>query len=263
MTAYVFGDNDIAAQRLRLLAEIYDASTRAFVREWAQPHRRAAKVMDLGCGLGYTTRLLAEELHGEQTLGLDTSESFIAAAPRESRARVKVTYACHDVTQVPFPITPVDVLFCRLLLTHIAEPTALIASWSTQLRAGGVILMEEVEWIRTNSAVFTTYLDMQRELLQQQSNCLDIGPMLEALPVPPLLRKRASRVRQTPVPASQVAAMFALNFQIWQQHPIVQSTFAAAQIQQIERGLQALMTEPQDGIKIEWGMRQLAYERIL
>jgi hypothetical protein len=57
--------------------------------------------------------------------------------------------------------------------------------------------------------------------------------------------------------------MFALNFQIWQQHPFVQATFAAAQIQQIERGLQALMTEPQDGIEIEWGMRQLAYERIL
>jgi len=263
MTAYVFGDNDIAAQRLRLLAEIYDASTRAFVREWAQPHRRAVKVMDLGCALGYTTRLLAEELHGEQTIGLDTSESFLATAQRESRASVNVTYACHDVTQVPFPITPVDVLFCRLLLTHIAEPLALIASWATQLRPGGVILMEEVEWIRTNSAVFTTYLDMQRGLLQHQANRLDIGPLLEALPAPPLLRKRDSRVRQVPVPASQAANMFVLNFQTWQQHPFVQSTFAAVQIRQIERDLQALMTEPQNDIEIAWGMRQLAYERIL
>lgn len=160
MTAYVFGDNDTAAQRLRILAEIYDASTRAFVRAWAQTYRRSAKVMDLGCALGYTTRLLAEELQGEQTIGLDTSDAFIATAQRESGAKVNVTYACHDVTQVPFPISPADVLFCRLLLTHIVDPPALIASWATQLRPGGVILMEEVEWIHTNSTVFTAYLDM-------------------------------------------------------------------------------------------------------
>jgi SAM-dependent methyltransferase len=84
MTAYVFGDNEIAVQRLRLLAKIYDASTRAFVRVWAQPHRRDVKVVDLGCALGYTTRLLAEELQGEQTVGLDNSESYIALAQRES-----------------------------------------------------------------------------------------------------------------------------------------------------------------------------------
>ncbi len=259
MATYVFGDNDIAAQRLRILAEVYDASTRAFVQVWAQPRRR--EVVDLGCGLGYTTRLLAEEFQGEQTIGLDASEPFITMAQRESGA--DVTYVCHDVTRVPFPITPVDVLFCRLLLTHIADPPGLITSWATQLRPGGLMLMEEVEWIRTNSPVFTAYLDMQRALLRHQANCLDIGPMLDALPVPPWLRKRASHVRQTPVPASQVATMFGLNFQTWQQHPFVQSNFASAQIRQIELDLQALRTEPRDGIEIEWGMRQLVYERVL
>jgi len=122
--------------------------------------------------------------------------------------------------------------------------------------------MEEVEWIRTNSEVFSTYLDMQRALLQHQANCLDIGPMLEALPVPPLLRKCASNVRQVPVPASRVAAMFALNFHTWQQHPFVQSTFSATHRQQIARDLQTLASASQDGVEIEWGMRQLVYERI-
>ena len=262
MTSYVFGDNEIAVQRLRLLANIYDASTRAFVRVWAQPHRRDVKVVDLGCALGYTTRLLAEELQGEQTVGLDNSESYIALAQRESGTSGKVAYVCHDVTQIPFPVNPIDVLFCRLLLTHMVDPPALIASWATQLQTGGLMLMEEVEWIHTNSPVFSTYLDMQRALLQHQANCLDIGPMLDALPVPPLLRKRTSEVRHIPVPASQVAAMFALNFHTWQQHPFVQSTFASAHIRQIERDLQELMSEPQDGIEIEWGMRQLVYERI-
>jgi len=262
MSTYVFGDNEMAAQRLRLVAEIFDASTRAFVRTRAASQRRAANVVDLGCALGYTTRLLAEELEGAQTVGLDVSASFVAMAQREAASQDKVTYVCHDVTQVPFPVTPVDVLFCRLLLTHMAEPATLIAAWATQLRPGGLILMEEVEWIHTNSEVFTTYLDMQRALLKHQANCLDIGPMLDALPAPPLLRKRASEVRRTPVPAAQVAAMFGLNFRTWQQHPFVQSTFSAAQIEHIEQGLLALTHEPQSGIEIEWGMRQLVYERI-
>ncbi len=149
MTAYVFGDNEIAAQRLRFLAELYDASTRTFVRAWARSQHGEIKVVDLGCALGYTTRLLAEELRGDQTIGLDISEAFVAEAQRESGACANVTFMCHDVAQVPFPVTPVDVLFCRLLLTHVVDPRALIASWATQLRPGGVILMEEVEWIRT------------------------------------------------------------------------------------------------------------------
>jgi 2-polyprenyl-3-methyl-5-hydroxy-6-metoxy-1,4-benzoquinol methylase len=262
MTRYVFGDSDIAAQRLRFVAEIFDSSTRAFARAWAQPYRRGATVMDLGCALGYTTRLLAEELQGEQTIGIDVSESFIASAQRESDGHVNISYVCHDVTQVPFPMTPVDVLFCRLLLTHMTDPPALIASWATQLRPGGLILMEEVEWIHTNSEVFTAYLDMQRALLEHQKNCLDIGPMLDALPVPSLLRKRASEVRQTPVPAAKVATMFALNFHTWQRHPFVQATFASTQRQQIERDLQALSSETTDQVEIAWGMRQLVYERI-
>ena len=262
MATYVFGDNDVAAQRLRFVAECFDASTRAFARTIAQTRRGVANVVDLGCGLGYTTRLLADELQGEQTVGLDVSESFIALAQHESETRANVTYMRHDVTQTPFPVTPVDVLFCRLLLTHMAEPAALIANWATQLRRGGLLLVEEVEWIHTNSEVFATYLDMQRALLQRQANCLDIGPTLDALPAPTLLRKQASDVRRVPVPASQVGAMFGLNFRTWRQHPFVQTTFPAAQIKRIEQGLQAIAHGPHDGIEIEWGMRQLVYERI-
>ena len=263
MATYVFGDNDVAAQRLRFVAECFDASTRAFAQTVAPTHRGVAHVIDLGCGLGYTTRLLADELQGGRTVGLDVSESFIAMAQREAEARANVSYRRHDVTQIPFPVTPVDVLFCRLLLTHMAEPAALLANWATQLRPGGLLLVEEVEWIRTNSEVFTTYLDMQRALLQHQANCLDIGPMLDALPAPPLLRQRASEVRRVPVPAAQVGAMFGLNFRTWRQHSFVQTTFPAAQVERIEQGLQAIANEPQDGMEIEWGMRQLVYERIL
>ena len=257
MAAYVFGDNDVAAQRLHLVAELYETSTRDFVRQWVSPAART--VVDLGCALGYTTRLLAEALPSARTIGLDISVPFIEAAQRASGADRHITYLCHDVTQVPFPMAPVDVLFCRLLLTHMAEPLNVVAGWATQLRPGGILLMEEVEWIHTNCPVFNAYLDMQRALLQHQGNCLDIGPSLDTWPAPPRLQKRSSHVRSIPVPSAQAAQMFALNFQTWQHHAFVQAHFPATQIQHIEQGLQALAAEPRADIEIEWGMRQLAY----
>ena len=50
MTTYLFGDTDLAAQRLRLVAEAYGEATRAFVHECGL--RQPGLVVDLGCGRG-------------------------------------------------------------------------------------------------------------------------------------------------------------------------------------------------------------------
>ena len=50
---YAFGDTDLAARRLALLAETFAESSRAFMREAAGGRLRMAA--DLGCGPGYST----------------------------------------------------------------------------------------------------------------------------------------------------------------------------------------------------------------
>jgi ubiquinone/menaquinone biosynthesis C-methylase UbiE len=257
MSAYLFGDTDIAAQRLRLLADMYAASTRAFLQAWTVPQPQV--VVDLGCGLGYTTQLLADVFQSRLTIGLDNAGRLLTQARQQ--ASENLVFYQHDVTQVPFPVTPVDVLFCRLLLTHLRQPQAVIERWATQLQPQGRLLLQEVEWIRTNAAVFITYLDMQRALFTQQANCLDIGPLLEAWPGPALLQKRSSQVRQTHVAPAQAAMMFALNFQTWQHHRFIQDHYTTAQIRQVEQDLRALSTEPCGHVEIVWGFRQLVYER--
>lgn len=76
--SYLFGETDIAARRLKVLAEVYAVSTRAFLLGQVPTRPRAA--VDLGCGPGYTTHLLADVLQAERTVGLDNSEPFIALA---------------------------------------------------------------------------------------------------------------------------------------------------------------------------------------
>jgi SAM-dependent methyltransferase len=257
MATYLFGDTDLAAQRLRLVAEAYAETSRTFVSEWGAP--QPDWVVDLGCGPGYSTRLLTDVLQGEHTVGLDTSEHFITLARQQPMAQV--AYHCHDVERVPFPVPPAAVLFCRLLLTHLTQPQATLTHWATQLQPAGRLLIQEVEWIHTNSATFTTYLEMQQTTLAKQAHCLYIGPLLHAMPTPALTHRRVSHVQHVPVAPAQVATMFWLNFQTWKHHLHVQTQYAATRVARLEDELQQLTVATRSDVEIVWGFRQLVYER--
>src|SRR5579875_2115802 len=55
---YAFGDSDAAAERLGMLAELFDAPSRSLLRSLGGA--RIGLAIDLGCGPGHTTRLLAD-----------------------------------------------------------------------------------------------------------------------------------------------------------------------------------------------------------
>ena len=122
---YLFGDTDLAARRLKLLTDIFARSTGAFLLDSAGP--RPDLAVDLGCGPGHTTGLLAEALRPGHTAGLDSSEDYIATA-RESQGD-NVSFHRHDITEVPFPVGPCDLIFCRFVLTHLADPRADVDRW--------------------------------------------------------------------------------------------------------------------------------------
>ena len=103
---------DLAARRLFLLAEAYTDPSLAFLRQFASgPFDR---VLDLGCGPGYTTRLLHETVGAGSTIGIDKSEHYIDLA--RSGAPSGVEFLCHDVLGKP-PIPRADLVYavCHLL----------------------------------------------------------------------------------------------------------------------------------------------------
>ncbi|MCZ6873949.1 MAG: class I SAM-dependent methyltransferase [bacterium] len=177
---YMFGDTDIAAQRLKVLADVYAASTQVFLDDVMT--FRPECIVDLGCGPGHTTHLLAKALDGDRVVGFDKSEHFIALAEQTQTA--KVMFRLHDVTVVPFPTQAADLLYARLLLAHLRDPQGVLAAWATQLRPKGCLLLEEVEWIHTNSFLFTTYLDMVTALLADQATHMYAGQDLHGLADP-------------------------------------------------------------------------------
>ena len=254
---YLFGDTDLAARRLKFLADVYAESTRAFIVDAVADTPRL--VVDLGCGPGYSTHFLADVLRGEHAVGLDNSEQFISLA-RETETD-EVSFHLHDVTSLPFPVGPGDFFYCRFLLTHLHDPQDVVLGWATQLRPKGLLLMEEVEWIRTENPVFTTYLSIVEAMLENKSGKLYVGQTLDSLNDTDILERRASRVAHLPVSNHKAATMFSMNIQTWKYQPFIQMNYSSSMIDQLEEDLKSLADKSGSETEIEWGLRQLVFER--
>ena len=257
MTSYAFGDSDLAARRLSLVAETFAETSAAFMRESATTRPQLAA--DLGCGPGYTTNLVADTLHPKRTVGLDNSENFLSHV--RTAASNNVSFHLHDITTAPFPEAPFDLIFSRLVLTHLRDPEAAITLWAAQLRPGGLLLIEEVERIDTEIPALVSYLDIQQAMLTHQKNDLYIGPRLDALTASGKLHRRSSNVRTLQVPAHRAAAMFHMNLDVWRHNDFVRQTYPGATLNALEQDLQTIAQGHKDSPPVEWQLRQIVIEQ--
>jgi SAM-dependent methyltransferase len=241
---YAFGDTDIAARRLELLAHVFENSTRAFLREapatkLGLAQNLAQKIaIDLGCGPGFTTHLIAQTLGFSRVVGLETSERFIELARATASARI--SFELHDVCRVPFPTGAADMIFCRFLVTHLADPADALAKWATQLNHGGLLMLEEVERIDTDHPVLCSYVGLVEAMLQSQSNTLYAGPLIAELETPQGLQNVASEVRRVAVLTSDAAGLFRLNLQVWKEHAFIRENYSEKTIRNLERAIEAI-----------------------
>ena len=142
---YAFRDHDLAAQRLTLVAETFAPLTTTFIHDAAPAKPDIA--IDLGCGLGHSTRILKEVTQPRQTIGLDNSKRFLSIA--RTMTPYDVQFVVHDVTQLPLPGAPADLIFCRFLLVHLPSAKEHVQRWSSQLAPEGHLLLQETEAIQS------------------------------------------------------------------------------------------------------------------
>jgi SAM-dependent methyltransferase len=233
---YAFGDGDAPARRLALLAEVFDSTSREFLVREAPPGPRLA--LDLGCGPGHTTRLVTLTLRPRRTLGLDISADFVDRAARD--APTGVAFAVHDVVAEPFPEDRPDLVYARMLVTHLAEPEAAVTGWAAQLAPGGVLLIEDTDAIETEQPVFVEYLARVAERLEAGGHRLYPGRLLAAL-------ADDSRLAAASPTVGRAAAMFRVNLDSWCDD--------SGAHRRLARGLEELLDDPRTGV-ITWRVRQ-------
>jgi hypothetical protein len=76
------------------------------------------------------------------------------------------------------------------------------------------------------------------------------------------LKKRMSRITRLRVTNRQAATMFSMNMQSWKNQPFVRANYPHKLITNLEDNLHALTQEQSNAMEIEWGLREVAYERI-
>jgi trans-aconitate 2-methyltransferase len=256
---YAFGDSAAAARRLGLLADGFEPPSHAFLARFdrvaADPPDLA---VDLGCGPGHSTRLVASVVGARRTIGLDQSASFVALAT--AGAPPGVAFAVHDVTVVPFPCPPAGLLYGRFLLSHLPDPPATLAAWATQLAPGGLLLVDEVDRIHTTQPALRGYLDTAPALLASRGHSLEIGGRLQRLPDPPGLVRRFDRVARLSPPAVRAAELFAQNLAVWRDNAVGAGIATGVVLDRLAADLAEVAAGTADGT-ITWELRQLAYQR--
>lgn len=254
---YTFGDNDLAALRLRLLAEAFAPPTRAFMDRLARQPARVA--IDLGCGLGYTTALLRARTGAARTFGLDSSARFVAQA--RAAAPAGLVFARHDLTRVPFPTPPAELMYGRFIMTHLRDVGAVVDGWAQAAAPGGRLAVEETTAIESPDPLFRRYYALVEAMQRAQGQVMYIGQRLAALCAGPCWEVERADAAPLTVSGSAAARLHALNLRTFRGDAFVTSHLTPDALDQLQRDLDAVAWGARAAPDVQWTLAQVVLRR--
>ncbi len=258
---YTFGDNDRASTRLRLrrLAELYEPETRELLQRHGTRAPRLA--VDLGCGPGWSTRLLHEVLVPLRTLGLDASERFVAEARRSHGPELE--FVVHDITRTPFPAPEPDLLLCRFLLTHLRRPELVLATWASISAPGARLLVHETERLEADHPTLRRYYELVAQLQAHHGQAFDVGGQLEGFFAQTPWRLADSQSRMLEKPAASMAELHLANLRTWRAEEYARKNFDPCELERLEASLERIARGVEAGGRVWNAVRQIMAERRL
>lgn len=104
-----------------------------------------ATLLDIGCGTGSLTVLLAEL--GYTLTGIDLSSAMLAQAQAKAqKAGQAIVFHVMEATNPALPAHAFDLILCRHLLWALPAPHQVLQNWGHLLKPGGRLLLIEGYW---------------------------------------------------------------------------------------------------------------------
>jgi trans-aconitate 2-methyltransferase len=255
---YTFGDTDLAAQRLRLLASVFEPGSAALLR--GLRGARGALGIDLGCGPGHTTRLVAEHVALERVLGLERSPRLLSQATRES-SDSRVSFVECDITLSPLPVPPADFLYSRFLLTHLQEPAQVVREWAKSAAPNARLVLEETAFMHGEHPAFPRYYGLVERMQAHYGQRMYIGRELEAFGASAAWVVESAQIAQSLLSAADMARLHFFNLQTWSTDPFARANYVASELAELGSELERIANGQLNAPPVSLGMAQVVLRR--
>jgi ubiquinone/menaquinone biosynthesis C-methylase UbiE len=106
---------------------------------------KSGHVLDVGCGYGGLSFLLAQARPDLQITGVDLETSALESAVKSAMQEnlVNVKFESGDAHQLKFKDYQFDAVVCQTLLTHVRDAEAVVREMARVLKPGGVFMAAE------------------------------------------------------------------------------------------------------------------------
>jgi ubiquinone/menaquinone biosynthesis C-methylase UbiE len=142
--AYALATGANAVRRLHLLHNIYSPAGRRLLLQAGL--RQGMRVADFGCGVGATTRMLAEMVGPSgSVIGIDVNKAQLeqAAAWCAMGGLTNTDFTQASASSTGLPRDAFDLVYCRFLLLHLTDPVSCLREMREVLTPGGILFVED------------------------------------------------------------------------------------------------------------------------
>ncbi|MEO5343689.1 MAG: methyltransferase domain-containing protein [Gammaproteobacteria bacterium SHHR-1] len=146
--SYAFGgfrQNQQELDRLKAQADAAQALEQAILQQCGL--RPGMRVLDLACGPGLISCLLARMVAGGQVLGLDLSPQLLdeARAHAAQAGLANLSFQQGDAYALELADGGVDFVYARFLFQHLKRPEQALSEIMRVLRPGGILAIADVD----------------------------------------------------------------------------------------------------------------------
>jgi 2-polyprenyl-3-methyl-5-hydroxy-6-metoxy-1,4-benzoquinol methylase len=143
---YILATGGKDVKRLRLLHEVYGPGTEALFHRVGL--REGQRVAEIGCGSGNIACWVARQIApGGSVMAIDVAADQIEQARLQARERKlgNIEFQVADAYSPRLPEDSFDLVYCRLVLSHLTRPADALAAMRSLARPGGLVVCEEID----------------------------------------------------------------------------------------------------------------------